>query len=148
LQSSSLTNETNEGSGIFLAQRPGPLDQYLAGPLESAPTQELGKREGRIALPLHGQRRERGEHARPTRSTRSSIPRPENDRGARRCRLAAPVDAFSASDRSSIDAFYEAAMAAGGRDNGPPGVREHYHPNYYAAYVHDAEAVHRAGGVG
>jgi catechol 2,3-dioxygenase-like lactoylglutathione lyase family enzyme len=47
--------------------------------------------------------------------------------------------AFSASDRASVDAFYEAAMAAGGRDNGAPGVREHYHPSYYAAYVNDAD---------
>ena len=46
---------------------------------------------------------------------------------------------FRASDRASVDAFYKAAMAAGGRDNGAPGVREHYHPNYYAAYVHDAD---------
>lgn len=47
--------------------------------------------------------------------------------------------AFRAPDRASVDAFYEAATAAGGRDNGAPGVREHYHPNYYAAYVHDAD---------
>lgn len=47
--------------------------------------------------------------------------------------------AFRASDRASVDAFYEAAMAAGGRDNGAPGLREHYHPSYYAAYVHDAD---------
>jgi catechol 2,3-dioxygenase-like lactoylglutathione lyase family enzyme len=45
--------------------------------------------------------------------------------------------AFSARDRASVDAFYEAAIAAGGQDNGPPGLREHYHPTYYAAYVHD-----------
>ncbi len=47
--------------------------------------------------------------------------------------------AFSAPDRSTVDRFYEAATAAGGRDNGPPGVREHYHPTYYAAYVHDPD---------
>jgi catechol 2,3-dioxygenase-like lactoylglutathione lyase family enzyme len=47
--------------------------------------------------------------------------------------------AFRAPDRASVDAFYEAAMAAGGRDNGPPGVREHYHANYYAAFVRDAD---------
>jgi catechol 2,3-dioxygenase-like lactoylglutathione lyase family enzyme len=47
--------------------------------------------------------------------------------------------AFRAPDRAAVDAFYEAAMAAGGRDNGAPGVREHYHPSYYAAYVHDAD---------
>jgi hypothetical protein len=38
-----------------------------------------------------------------------------------------------------VDAFYEAAVAAGGKDNGAPGVREHYHENYYAAFVHDAD---------
>ena len=47
--------------------------------------------------------------------------------------------AFRASDRATVDAFYEAAVAAGGRDNGPPGLREHYHPSYYAAFVHDAD---------
>jgi catechol 2,3-dioxygenase-like lactoylglutathione lyase family enzyme len=47
--------------------------------------------------------------------------------------------AFSASDRAAVDAFYEAAMAAGGKDNGPPGLRPHYHETYYAAYVHDAD---------
>jgi catechol 2,3-dioxygenase-like lactoylglutathione lyase family enzyme len=47
--------------------------------------------------------------------------------------------AFSAADRAAVDAFYEAAIAAGGKDNGPPGLREHYHPTYYAAYVHDAD---------
>jgi catechol 2,3-dioxygenase-like lactoylglutathione lyase family enzyme len=47
--------------------------------------------------------------------------------------------AFTAPDRASVDAFYEAAMKAGGKDNGPPGVREHYHENYYAAYVHDPD---------
>jgi hypothetical protein len=35
--------------------------------------------------------------------------------------------------------LYEAATAAGGQDNGPPGVREHYHPSYYVAYVYDAD---------
>ena len=47
--------------------------------------------------------------------------------------------AFQAPDRATVDAFYEAAIAAGGNDNGPPGVREHYHENYYGAYVHDAD---------
>jgi len=46
--------------------------------------------------------------------------------------------AFSAKDRATVDAFYEAAVAAGGKDNGAPGLREHYHENYYAAFVHDA----------
>lgn len=54
--------------------------------------------------------------------------------------------AFTAKDRATVDAFYAAAMAAGGRDNGPPGVRAHYHPNYYGAFVldpdgHNVEAV-------
>ncbi|HZZ35806.1 MAG TPA: VOC family protein [Caulobacteraceae bacterium] len=54
--------------------------------------------------------------------------------------------AFSAADRSTVDAFYEAALAAGGADNGAPGVRAHYHPNYYGAFVldpdgHNVEAV-------
>jgi catechol 2,3-dioxygenase-like lactoylglutathione lyase family enzyme len=47
--------------------------------------------------------------------------------------------AFSAPNRGAVDAFYEAATGAGGRDNGAPGVREHYHENYYAAFVHDAD---------
>jgi catechol 2,3-dioxygenase-like lactoylglutathione lyase family enzyme len=47
--------------------------------------------------------------------------------------------AFTAPDRATVDAFYDAAMAAGGKDNGAPGLREHYHENYYAAYVHDAD---------
>ena len=47
--------------------------------------------------------------------------------------------AFSASDRAAVDAFYEAATAAGGKDNGAPGLRPHYHETYYAAYVHDAD---------
>jgi catechol 2,3-dioxygenase-like lactoylglutathione lyase family enzyme len=47
--------------------------------------------------------------------------------------------AFQASDRATVDRFYEAAMAAGGTDNGAPGLRPHYHETYYAAYVHDAD---------
>jgi catechol 2,3-dioxygenase-like lactoylglutathione lyase family enzyme len=59
--------------------------------------------------------------------------------------------AVTADDRAAVDAFYRAAIAAGGRDNGPPGPRPHYHPNYYAAFVrdpdgHNVEAVcHRPG---
>ena len=54
--------------------------------------------------------------------------------------------AFRVSSRAAVDAFYEAAIAAGGRDNGPPGLRPQYHPNYYGAYVldpdgHNIEAV-------
>ena len=42
-------------------------------------------------------------------------------------------------DRARVDAFHAAALAAGGTDNGPPGVRADYHPHYYAAYVIDPE---------
>jgi catechol 2,3-dioxygenase-like lactoylglutathione lyase family enzyme len=47
--------------------------------------------------------------------------------------------AISAPDRAAVDAFYEAAIGAGGKDNGPPGVRANLHENYYAAFVHDAD---------
>jgi catechol 2,3-dioxygenase-like lactoylglutathione lyase family enzyme len=47
--------------------------------------------------------------------------------------------AFTAESRAVVDAFYEAAMAAGGTDNGPPGVRPHYHENYYGAFVRDPD---------
>ena len=47
--------------------------------------------------------------------------------------------AFSAKDREMVDAFHEAALAAGGQDNGGPGVRELYHPNYYGAFVLDPD---------
>ena len=54
--------------------------------------------------------------------------------------------AILANDRATVDAFYKAAIAAGGRDNGAPGIRAHYHPNYYGAFVldpdgHNIEAV-------
>jgi len=54
--------------------------------------------------------------------------------------------AFAAADRAAVDAFYRAALAAGGADNGPPGIRAHYHPSYYGAFVidpdgHNIEAV-------
>ncbi|RYP79674.1 hypothetical protein DL769_002831 [Monosporascus sp. CRB-8-3] len=45
--------------------------------------------------------------------------------------------AFLAKGRDTVDAFYASAIAAGGTDNGAPGVRAHYHPNYYAAFVKD-----------
>lgn len=47
--------------------------------------------------------------------------------------------AFSAADHGVVDAFHRAALAAGGRDNGQPGIRAQYHPNYYAAFVHDPD---------
>ena len=46
---------------------------------------------------------------------------------------------FTAPSRESVVAFHKAAMAHGGRDNGKPGVRKDYGPNYYAAFVHDPE---------
>ena len=59
--------------------------------------------------------------------------------------------AFVANNRATVDAFYKAAIAAGGTDNGPPGLRPQYHPDYYGAFVRDAdgnniEAVCRAPG--
>ena len=43
--------------------------------------------------------------------------------------------AFAAENREQVEAFYRAALEAGGRDNGAPGLRPHYHANYYAAFV-------------
>jgi catechol 2,3-dioxygenase-like lactoylglutathione lyase family enzyme len=55
--------------------------------------------------------------------------------------------AFAADRREQVDAFYEAAIAAGGHDNGPPGLRPEYSEDYYGAFVldpdgHNIEAVH------
>ena len=55
--------------------------------------------------------------------------------------------AFVAPDRATVDAFHKAALTAGGRDNGAPGLRPHYHASYYGAFVLDPdgnniEAVH------
>ena len=47
--------------------------------------------------------------------------------------------AFKCDDHDTVAAFYEAAIAAGGTDNGAPGLRTHYHENYYAAFVRDAD---------
>ena len=47
--------------------------------------------------------------------------------------------ALAAPNRKAVDAFYEAAMAAGGKDNGKPGVRTDYSPTYYAAFVFDPD---------
>jgi catechol 2,3-dioxygenase-like lactoylglutathione lyase family enzyme len=57
-----------------------------------------------------------------------------------------PHLAFSAPDRNAVDAFHAAALAAGAKDNGKPGIRKDYHPTYYAAFVldengHNIEAV-------
>ncbi len=47
--------------------------------------------------------------------------------------------AFQAASRKKVDEFYEVAIKAGALDNGKPGIREHYHPNYYGAFVLDLE---------
>jgi catechol 2,3-dioxygenase-like lactoylglutathione lyase family enzyme len=47
--------------------------------------------------------------------------------------------AFRVEDRDTVNAFHEAALAAGGEDNGEPGVREIYHPHYYGAFVLDPD---------
>ena len=54
--------------------------------------------------------------------------------------------AFTAKNRQQVEAFYRAALEAGGKDHGAPGLRPHYHANYYAAFVmrpdgHNIEAV-------
>jgi catechol 2,3-dioxygenase-like lactoylglutathione lyase family enzyme len=59
--------------------------------------------------------------------------------------------AFGVESRALVDAFHAAALAAGGRDNGAPGLRPHYHPNYYGAFIldpdgHNVEAVCHAPG--
>jgi catechol 2,3-dioxygenase-like lactoylglutathione lyase family enzyme len=59
--------------------------------------------------------------------------------------------AFAVDTRAQVDAFHAAALAAGGRDNGVPGLRPHYAPDYYAAFVldpdgHNIEAVCRGAG--
>jgi catechol 2,3-dioxygenase-like lactoylglutathione lyase family enzyme len=47
--------------------------------------------------------------------------------------------AFASETRNAVDAFYRAALAAGGRDNGAPGIRAEYHANYYGAFVLDPD---------
>ncbi len=52
----------------------------------------------------------------------------------------APVHvAFASPDRATVDAFHQAALAAGGQDNGAPGLRPHYHEHYYGAFVIDPD---------
>jgi catechol 2,3-dioxygenase-like lactoylglutathione lyase family enzyme len=69
-----------------------------------------------------------------------TLPR-ERGRVGRRVHIA-----ILAKDRQTVDGFHRAALAAGGKDNGPPGLRPHYHANYYGAFVldpdgHNIEAV-------
>ena len=59
--------------------------------------------------------------------------------GIRNTRQTGSHIAFAADDRATVDRFYEAAIAAGGRDNGAPGIRPHYDPNYYGAFVCDPD---------
>jgi len=47
--------------------------------------------------------------------------------------------ALAAPDRATVDAFHAAALEAGGTDNGEPGLRQHYHPTYYGAFVRDPD---------
>jgi catechol 2,3-dioxygenase-like lactoylglutathione lyase family enzyme len=47
--------------------------------------------------------------------------------------------AFKVDSRAKVDAFHAAALANGGTDEGPPGLRPHYHPNYYGTYVRDPD---------
>jgi len=47
--------------------------------------------------------------------------------------------AFASPTRAAVKAFHAAALKAGGRDNGAPGIREHYTPTYYAAFAHDPD---------
>lgn len=47
--------------------------------------------------------------------------------------------AFHANSRAEVEAFYSIALSMGGRDNGPPGIRAHYHPNYFGAFVFDPD---------
>jgi catechol 2,3-dioxygenase-like lactoylglutathione lyase family enzyme len=61
--------------------------------------------------------------------------------------------AVTAPDHATVDAFHAAALAAGGEDNGAPGLRPHYHASYYAAFVHDPdgnnlEVVNHGPGIG
>jgi len=54
-------------------------------------------------------------------------------------RIAPTHVAFAAPDRKTVDAFHAAALKAGATDNGAPGLRPHYHPNYYGAFVLDPD---------
>ena len=65
---------------------------------------------------------------------------PKPDFWIRQGDSAGPVHvAFASEDRKTVDAFHAATLAAGGRDNGAPGVGAHYHPGYYGAFVLDPD---------
>ena len=67
-------------------------------------------------------------------------PKGSEDLVIRQGEPSAPVHvAFAAPDRATVEAFHEAALAAGGRDNGPPGLRPRYHAGYFAAFVLDPD---------
>lgn len=66
-------------------------------------------------------------------------PKPDFWVGSGAANIPAVHVAFRAANRAEVEAFYKAAIAAGGRDNGPPGLRSEYHPNYYGAFVRDPD---------
>ena len=66
-------------------------------------------------------------------------PKPDFWIGGDRANVPSVHVAFRVVNRALVDAFHKAAIAAGGRDNGPPGLRPHYHSNYYAAFVLDPD---------
>ena len=80
-----------------------------------------------------------GTHRR--RQGRRLWPRPARASGCMRRGQPGPAStiAFTARSRAEVDAFYAAALAAGGKDNGGPGLRPHYHPDYYGAFVFDPD---------
>ena len=69
----------------------------------------------------------------------TSDDKPEFWVGARDPRGTGTHVAFTAADHATVDGFHEAALAAGGTDNGSPGIRHEYHPTYYGAFVLDPD---------
>jgi catechol 2,3-dioxygenase-like lactoylglutathione lyase family enzyme len=59
--------------------------------------------------------------------------------GLRESEQVAPLHIAFKADRAGVEAFHRTALEAGGTDNGAPGIREHYHENYYAAFVKDPD---------
>ena len=94
-------------SKSFFLKALEPLGLVVVG--EGAPTYgvELSQKEGKVSLCLH-----------------QSAEKPAHIHLA-----------FAAENRQQVEAFYRAALEAGGKDNGAPGLRPHYHANYYAAFV-------------